>query len=250
MDGYQDPSRIENMLTEGEAYDGPYLSRIERILKDMKPSGAAFDGPYDSIEDLPNPGETGKIYLVATEDQTDYYDEYYWDEDHETYQPLGTTKIELSDYAKKTDLEAYVTAAALATTLEDYVTASALAATLSDYVTAASLATTLGDYVTAATLATTLADYVTGSGLATILAGYVTTAGLATALEDYVTTASLASTLSSYATKSEVSELVTETTAADAQDDFDDIFGGEYTPPSDTQNASSTNINSTDVIYD
>lgn len=99
-------SRIESQLTD-EEYSGPYLSRIEMILKDLVPGGGAigFKGPYDSVAELPDPGEEGYIYLVTTEDQTDYYDEYYWSAEHESYTPMGTTKLELESYAKKEDVE-------------------------------------------------------------------------------------------------------------------------------------------------
>lgn len=154
----QDPSRIENILTEGSDYSGPYLSRIEKILKDYKPSGGgSFDGPYDSLDDLPDPGDTSKIYLVSNGSTDDYYDEYYWDPDHETYNSLGTTKLELENYAKK--------------------------------------------------------DYVDD------------------AIEDAITG-------------------ITEATAADAQNDWNAVFGSEFNPTSDTVNASVSTFNSSDVSYE
>lgn len=102
-----DLSRIEAQLTD-DSYTGPYLSRIEMILKDMEPGGGGgigFKGPYNSVSALPNPGEENYIYLVVSSDaSTDYYDEYYWDTTHQTYTPMGTTKIQLEDYVKKSEV--------------------------------------------------------------------------------------------------------------------------------------------------
>lgn len=154
----QDPSRIENILTEGSDYSGPYLSRIEKILKGYKPGGgASFDGPYDSLDDLPDPGESGKIYLVSNGSTDDYYDEYYWDPVHDTYNSLGTTKLELEDYAKK--------------------------------------------------------DYVDD------------------AIEDAI-------------------EGITEATAADAQNDWNAVFGSEFNPTTNVEVPSVTSLDPSDVVYE
>ena len=95
--------------------------------------------------------------------------------EHVTPSELASTLV---DYAKKTDLNDYVTTALLSTTLQGYVTTSTLVTTLSNYVLNSSLQTTLLDYVTNSGLTTILADYVTSNNLATILSDYVTSSDL------------------------------------------------------------------------
>ena len=101
-----DLSRVEAILMEDD-YHGPVLSRVERLLVEyVKKAGKlAFDGPYDSVDDLPNPGEDGRIYLVSTEESEDYYDEYYYNAAAGGYVPMGTSEIQLQNYATKAELQ-------------------------------------------------------------------------------------------------------------------------------------------------
>lgn len=103
-----DLSRAEDILRSGSSYNGPILSRIEALLLDLVShtggGGLSFDGPYASIEDLPEVGEDGVIYLVETDESDDYYDEYYWREEAGGYVPMGTSEIQLQNYATKTEL--------------------------------------------------------------------------------------------------------------------------------------------------
>lgn len=57
------------------------------------------------VEALPETGEKGIIYLVAhTHVSQDIYDEYIWVTDK--FEKIGNTDVDLSQYAKKADLEA------------------------------------------------------------------------------------------------------------------------------------------------
>lgn len=103
-------SRVEDQLREGKSYGGPWLSRIEKLLRDYVAEAGklAFQGPYDSVSDLPETGVAGYIYLVKTGSSSNYYDEYFWDVETNKYVAMGTSEIELENYAKVTDLNAAV----------------------------------------------------------------------------------------------------------------------------------------------
>lgn len=59
---------------------------------------------YTSLESLPAEGSTKFIYLIPNteSDPVDSYNEYIWVPDKEDYEFIGSTKIDLSDYAQKT----------------------------------------------------------------------------------------------------------------------------------------------------
>lgn len=60
---------------------------------------------FEVVENLPETGEAGVIYLVPHEHgQTDIYDEYIWVTDK--FEKIGSTDIDLSEYAKTADLKA------------------------------------------------------------------------------------------------------------------------------------------------
>lgn len=101
----QPHSRIESQLTD-PTYNGPYLSRIELILKDMLENYGriAFVGPYDSLEDLPETGQAGYVYLVRVEG-SNLCDEYIWDEQDEEYNYVGRFEIDLDAYATETEVQ-------------------------------------------------------------------------------------------------------------------------------------------------
>lgn len=106
-------SRIEAQLIEGSEYSGPYLSRIELILKDIlaKAGKIGFRGPYDSVEDLPDPGEEGYIYLVEPADpESDDYDEYYYNSTDGKYYAMGSLRIDLTNYYTKEEVNALLEA--------------------------------------------------------------------------------------------------------------------------------------------
>lgn len=58
---------------------------------------------YSVVETLPTTGEAGYIYLVSNNGENpNIYDEYIWV--NETYEKIGTTEIDLSNYATKDEL--------------------------------------------------------------------------------------------------------------------------------------------------
>lgn len=60
---------------------------------------------FEVVDKLPETGETGVIYLVAHEHSTqDIYDEYIWVTNK--FEKIGSTDIDLSQYAKTADLKA------------------------------------------------------------------------------------------------------------------------------------------------
>lgn len=62
--------------------------------------GAGFD--VIIVQELPAEGQKGIIYLVAKDSEApDIYDEYIWVTATQTFEFIGTTQVDLSDYAKK-----------------------------------------------------------------------------------------------------------------------------------------------------
>lgn len=56
------------------------------------------------VNELPTTGEKMTLYLVPKEGtNNDVYDEYIWIEQTSSFEHLGTTAVDLSDYVKKTD---------------------------------------------------------------------------------------------------------------------------------------------------
>ena len=58
---------------------------------------------YTSVGDLPVPGSTKYIYLIPATDGSgqDAYDEYIWVPSKQAYEHIGSTRIDLSNYAQK-----------------------------------------------------------------------------------------------------------------------------------------------------
>lgn len=60
------------------------------------------------VEALPTTGEKMTLYLVPKEaTNNDVYDEYIWIEQTESFEHLGTTAVDLTDYVKNTDYATY-----------------------------------------------------------------------------------------------------------------------------------------------
>ena len=56
------------------------------------------------VDELPSTGEKMTLYLVPKEGtNNDVYNEYIWIEQTESYEHLGTTAVDLTDYVKNTD---------------------------------------------------------------------------------------------------------------------------------------------------
>ena len=66
---------------------------------------------YTSVDDLPVPGSTKFIYLIPTTDGSgqDVYDEYIWVPSKQAYEQIGSTRIDLSNYATKAEVNAKYT---------------------------------------------------------------------------------------------------------------------------------------------
>lgn len=72
-------------------------------------SAAKSSIAYQIVESLPQTGDDGTIYLVAMEGQgDDIYKEYIWVSNLAKFELLGTTQIDLSDYATKQYMANYV----------------------------------------------------------------------------------------------------------------------------------------------
>ena len=79
--------------------------------------GGATSIKAEVVSSLPETGVNGTIYLVAHAHGTgDAYDEYLWIESAKKFEKIGNTDIDLSSYAKKTDLNSYLTTATASST--------------------------------------------------------------------------------------------------------------------------------------
>lgn len=59
---------------------------------------------YKVVTELPKTGEENIIYLVPKDGSApDVHDEYIWIESTQTFELIGTTQVDLTDYVKKTD---------------------------------------------------------------------------------------------------------------------------------------------------
>lgn len=109
---------------------------------------------FEVVQQLPTTDiDMNTIYLVPKQDvgTQDVYDEYICLDDTTTpatWEKIGTTEIDLSDYVTDTELS---------TILNDYVTSSGLNTILADYATTSAMTTALADKV----------DKVSGKGLST-----------------------------------------------------------------------------------
>ncbi len=69
--------------------------------------GAGFD--IQVVQELPATGQKGIIYLLAKDGTApDVYDEYVWITATQTFELIGTTQVDLTDYAKKVELDNYL----------------------------------------------------------------------------------------------------------------------------------------------
>ena len=78
---------------------------------------------FEKVDELPQTGESNVIYLVPSETQTtgNEYDEYYWDTTTNTFEILGSTAIDISNYYTKTEVDNnYYTKSNIDSKLEEY----------------------------------------------------------------------------------------------------------------------------------
>lgn len=81
-------------------------SRLELFLAyiaEHGSGGASFEARI--VEQLPETGENGIIYLVPHQGGVapNIYDEYLWIASSSSFETIGSTQIDLSDYVKNTD---------------------------------------------------------------------------------------------------------------------------------------------------
>lgn len=71
------------------------------VISAIDTSGTSFDAIV--VQKLPESGEKGIIYLVPKDGTApDVYDEYIWVDATSTFELIGTTQVDLTDYLKKT----------------------------------------------------------------------------------------------------------------------------------------------------
>lgn len=91
-----------NQLTNGAGYQtaSDVNSLIATAVGDLE--GVDFE----IVDTLPATGDKAKIYLVplATSGTDNIYDEYIWITSSSTYEKIGTTDVDLSDYYNTTNL--------------------------------------------------------------------------------------------------------------------------------------------------
>lgn len=174
--------KIKNAITSGNTAlytstntDNPLNGTLTPLFATKAELTDAIGGitsiKAEVVSSLPATGVNGTIYLVAHAHGTsDAYDEYLWIESAKKFEKIGNTDIDLSLYAKKTDLNSYLTTSAASTT---YATKTELGS----YLTSADASTTyakktdLNSYLTTANASST---YVAKADLTEITSTKVT----------------------------------------------------------------------------
>ena len=83
-------------------------------------TGVEFNTSYTTYSSLPTTGAPGTIYLIPNNGTTpNIYDEYIYASN--TYEKIGTTEVDLSDYVTTTDMSTALTPYAQSTALTPYV---------------------------------------------------------------------------------------------------------------------------------
>ena len=73
------------------------------IAKEYSQFGIKISTEYTSVEQLPTPGNSQYIYFIPNGSAGDNsYDEYVWIDSNSNYEKIGSTVVDLSDYATKT----------------------------------------------------------------------------------------------------------------------------------------------------
>ena len=205
---------------------------------------------FEKVETLPDTGKPNVIYLVPKQTTRaattqDIYEEYYWDATTNSYEFLGTTAMDLSNYYNKSEIDDklsdYTTTLTFTTTLtnqyynkqqidgklNNYIQAGALnnyytklqidAKLTNDYYTSAQVDTKLTNYV----LTTTLNNYYDRTSIDTKLGDYVLSTTLTT---NYYDSSTIDSKLATYITSSQVdSKLADYYTKTETDDEFNGL---------------------------
>ena len=87
---------------------GLIRNEIEEIKQEIK---TLLSQSYKRVEELPETGNPGIIYLLPnnSSEEQNVFDEYYWDTESQSYELFGTTKLDLSGYAKKEEIQPILT---------------------------------------------------------------------------------------------------------------------------------------------
>ena len=92
-------SDLENYYTKTDTYTkGEVASLIADIPK----------WTVSVVDKLPESGEERIIYLVPSEKADDGYDEYIWLQEESKWDKIGDTKIDLSNYYNKSEVEGFL----------------------------------------------------------------------------------------------------------------------------------------------
>lgn len=90
-----------NELTNGAGYQT--ASEVQSAITEAIGDITGFE--FQIVEELPGTGENGVIYLISNSGTgQNIYDEYIWT--GTTFEKIGTTDVDLSNYWSKTDLVA------------------------------------------------------------------------------------------------------------------------------------------------
>lgn len=94
-----------NQLTNGAGYQN--ATEVQTAIN------SAISGitgiTFEVVQSLPATGENGVIYLLSNSGTSpNIYDEYIWLSDSSSFEKIGTTDIDLSNYATKTEVEALI----------------------------------------------------------------------------------------------------------------------------------------------
>ncbi len=75
------------------------------VAKHYAQFGLKLNTDYNSVDELPVPGNAQNIYLIPNgASGNNSYDEYVWIESKNAYEKIGTTEIDLTDYATKAEV--------------------------------------------------------------------------------------------------------------------------------------------------
>lgn len=94
------PSKVSDITNDLNYQTGTEVqSAIDTAIAGI----TQFD--FEIVQSLPQTGEKGVIYLVANSGSgTNIYDEYIWVSSSSSYEKIGTTDVDLSNYWSKSDL--------------------------------------------------------------------------------------------------------------------------------------------------
>lgn len=95
-------TKASDLQINGETYTYQELLDGEGISDLFSPTGLSFE----VVEELPQSGEEGTIYLVPNDHDT--YTEYIWIAEEEKWETIGDSDIDLSNYYTKSQVDALI----------------------------------------------------------------------------------------------------------------------------------------------